>query len=143
MVVLAVSVVEAGLDVAAVLFAVDDAPFPSGWLSVDRSGRFSSLLLLLPCARTAGAARSSKPRRPVEGRIVERVNECRHGGFGIGDGTGRGTGKGEGRRRALQCANERRSSERWSRPCLALCGPVCEEEAWVEESGAAGGAGRR
>jgi hypothetical protein len=24
-----------------------------------------------------------------------------------------------------------------------LFGPVCEEEAWVEESGAAGGAGRR
>jgi hypothetical protein len=85
MVVLAVSVVAAGLDVAAVLFAVDDAPFPSGWLSVDRSGRFASLLLLLlllllPCARTAGAARSSKPRRPVEGRMVERLNECRHGG---------------------------------------------------------------
>lgn len=53
-------------DAAADDFAeVEVAPSPSGCWIVDNWGR-----LLLPCASTAGATASTRPRRPIEGRIV-------------------------------------------------------------------------
>lgn len=58
----AAAVVDAATDEAA---ALDDVPCPSGCVTVDSCGKSLS-----SWARTAGAAASSRPNRPTDGRIV-------------------------------------------------------------------------
>jgi hypothetical protein len=65
----------AGVDCAALEDGVaeDDAAAPSGAPTVERFG--NPLLLLLFCARTAGATARRRPARPIEGRIAAVVKE--------------------------------------------------------------------
>lgn len=59
-------------DAAADDAAVDVAPSPSGCWIVDNCGK-----LVSPCASTAGAAASSRPNRPTQGRILGCVCDVR------------------------------------------------------------------
>jgi hypothetical protein len=91
----AAAVVEAGADDAAADDAavLDDAPCPSGCWSVDNCGK-----LVSSCARTAGAAASSKPNKPTDGRIAMCVRrstgEAMRSGISEGPAEGGGVGGG-------------------------------------------------
>ena len=67
--------------------AVDEASCPSGCWSVDSCGKLES-----SWARTAGAAASSRPNRPTEGRIARRVRRAM--GVVVRSGLSRGPLKG-------------------------------------------------